>query len=159
MNPHMRQERGAHRCESPKSIFGHRHFARLASLALVSLIALSAWAQENPARNFPSKPIHIIVGFAAGGGNDIVLRLIAPKIAEGLGQPIIVENKPGAQSIVAAEYVSKAAPDGYTLLMGASGPIAMNPATYFKLSYSPLRDFVPISMIGSFPLIMVVNPA
>jgi len=76
-----------------------------------------------------------------------------------LGQPVIVENKPGAQSIVAAEYVAKAAPDGYTLLMGASGPIAMNPATYSKLPYSPLRDFVPISMIGSFPLIMVVNPA
>jgi tripartite-type tricarboxylate transporter receptor subunit TctC len=159
MNLHMLQQRGARRCKSTKPIFGHRLFARLAWIALVSLVALSAWAQENSARNFPSKPIRIIVGYTAGGGNDIVLRLIAPKMAEGLGQPIIVENKPGAQSIVAAEYVAKATPDGYTLLMGASGPIAMNPATYSKLSYSPLRDFVPISMIGSFPLIMVVNPA
>jgi tripartite-type tricarboxylate transporter receptor subunit TctC len=122
------------------------------------LVAASACAQDDPARNFPSRPIRIIVGYAAGGGNDIVMRIIAPKLAEGLGQPVIVENKPGAQSIVAAEYVAKAAPDGYTLLMGASGPIAMNPATYSKLPYSPLRDFAPISMIGSFPLIMVVNP-
>jgi len=123
------------------------------------LLASPGWAQEDAARNFPGKPIRVIVGYAAGGGNDIVMRVIAPKLAEGLGQPVIVENKPGAQSIVAAEYVAKAAPDGYTLLMGASGPIAMNPATYSKLSYSPLRDFVPISMIGSFPLILLVNAA
>ena len=159
MNPHMLQQRSARSCMSSPRVFDHRLFARLAGIALVSLVALSAWAQEDPARNFPGKPIRIVVGYAAGGGNDIVLRLIAPKMAEGLGQPVIVENKPGAQSIVAAEYVAKATPDGYTLLMGATGPIAMNPATYSKLSYSPLRDFVPISMIGSFPLIMVVNPA
>jgi len=131
----------------------------IAGIFAAALLAASVWAQDEPARNFPAKPIRIIVGYAAGGGNDIVLRIVAPKLAEGLGQPVIVENKPGAQSIVAAEYVAKAAPDGYTLLMGASGPIAMNPATYSRLPYSPLRDFVPISMIGSFPLIMVVNPA
>jgi tripartite-type tricarboxylate transporter receptor subunit TctC len=159
MKPQILQQRGAHPCKSIEQVFGHRLCARLGGIAMVSLIALSALAQDDPARNFPSKPIRIIVGYAAGGGNDIVVRLIAPKMAEGLGQPVIVENKPGAQSIVAAEYVAKAAPDGYTLLMGASGPIAMNPATYSKLPYSPLRDFVPISMIGSFPLIMVVNPA
>ena len=131
----------------------------IAGIFAAALLAASVWAQDEPARNFPAKPIRIIVGYAAGGGNDIVMRIVAPKMAEGLGQPVIVENKPGAQSIVAAEYVAKAAPDGYTLLMGASGPIAMNPATYSRLPYSPLRDFVPISMIGSFPLIMVVNPA
>ena len=155
----MLQQRGARPCKSGTPNVGRAFVARLTSIALVWLVAACAWAQEDPARNFPSKPIRIIVGYAAGGGNDIVLRLIAPKMAEGLGQPIIVENKPGAQSIVAAEYVAKAAPDGYTLLMGASGPITINPAIYSKLSYSPLRDFVPISMIGSFPMIMVVNPA
>ena len=124
-------------------------------LVLASLLALPAWAQDN----YPNKPIRIIVGYAAGGGNDIIVRVLSPKMSEGLGQTVIIENKPGAQSIVAAEYVAKAAPDGYTLLMGPTGPIAMNPATYSKLSYSPLRDFVPISMIGSFPLILVVNPA
>ena len=159
MNPQFVQRRDTRPSKSREPVFGHRLFARLAGIALVSLVALSAWAQEDLARNFPGKPIRIIVGYAAGGGNDIVLRLIAPKLAEGLGQAIIVENKPGAQSIVAAEYVAKAAPDGYTLLMGPSGPIALNPAIYSKLSYSPLRDFVPISMIGSFPLIMVVNAA
>jgi tripartite-type tricarboxylate transporter receptor subunit TctC len=159
MNPQFVQRRNTHPRRPREPACAHRLFARLAGIALVSLVALSAWAQEDLARNFPGKPIRIIVGYAAGGGNDIVLRLIAPKLAEGLGQVIIVENKPGAQSIVAAEYVAKAAPDGYTLLMGASGPIAINPATYSKLSYSPLRDFVPISMIGSFPLIMVVNAA
>ena len=157
MNPHMLLQRSARLCKSSTRVFGHRLFARLAGIALASLVAAAACAQDDPARNFPSRPVRIIVGYAAGGGNDIVMRIIAPKMAEGLGQPVVVENKPGAQAIVAAEYVAKAAPDGYTLLMGASGPIAMNPATYSKLPYSPLRDFAPISMIGSFPLIMVVN--
>jgi tripartite-type tricarboxylate transporter receptor subunit TctC len=159
MNPHTPQQRGARPRKSPKPHFGCGLLAWLAGIALATLVAVSAGAQDDSARNFPGKPIRVIVGYAAGGGNDIVMRIIAPKLAEGLGQPVLVENKPGAQSIVAAEYVAKAAPDGYTLLMGASGPIAMNPATYSRLPYSPLRDFVPISMIGSFPLIMVVNPA
>ncbi|MCX7141123.1 MAG: tripartite tricarboxylate transporter substrate binding protein [Proteobacteria bacterium] len=145
--------------ESWTPVFGGNLLAWLAGIALVWLLTAPASAQDDPARNFPNKPIRIIVGYAAGGGNDIVLRLVAPKMAESLGQPVIVENKPGAQSIVAAELVARAAPDGYTLLMGASGPIAINPATYSKLSYSPLRDFAPISMIGSFPLIMLVNSA
>jgi tripartite-type tricarboxylate transporter receptor subunit TctC len=136
-----------------------RWITRACRIALAFLSGASAYAQEDPARTFPNRPIRIIVGYAAGGGNDLVLRVIAPKMAEGLGQAVIVENKPGAQSIVAAELVAKAAPDGYTLLMGATGPIAMNPATYSRLPYAPLRDFVPISMIGSFPLVLLVNPA
>src|SRR4051812_46210560 len=112
-------------------------------------------AQESP---YPNKPIRVVVGYSAGGGNDIIVRVIAPELSKGLGQPVIVDNKPGAQSIIAAEFVAKAAPDGYTLLMGPSGPMAINPATYSKLPYSPQRDFVAISMIGSFPLIAVVNP-
>ena len=132
---------------------------RLIGATLAMLVAACAQAQDDAARNFPNRPIRIIVGYAAGGGNDLVIRVVAPKLAESLGQPVIVENKPGAQSIVAAEFVAKSAADGYTLLMGATGPIAMNPATYSKLPYSPLRDFVPISMIGSFPLVLLVNPA
>jgi tripartite-type tricarboxylate transporter receptor subunit TctC len=114
----------------------------------------SALAQES----YPSKPIRIIVGYSAGGGNDIIVRVMTPELSKGLGQPVIVENKPGAQSIIAAEFVAKAPADGYTLLMGPSGPMTINPATYSKLSYSPQRDFAPISMIASFPLIVVVNP-
>jgi len=117
------------------------------------LVAATAQAQGS----FPNKPIHIVVGFAAGGGNDIIVRVVAPKMSEGLGQPVIIENKPGAQGIISCEYVAKSAPDGYTLLMGPSGPMTMNPAIYSKLSYEPLRDFAPISMIGDFPLILVVS--
>src|SRR5205814_8663993 len=89
--------------------------------------------------------------------NDLVVRVIAPRLGEALGQPVIVDNKPGAQSIIAAELVAKSAPDGYTLLMGPSGPMTINPATYSKLSYSPTRDFAPISMICSFPLLVAVS--
>ena len=124
-----------------------------AGLVLVALAAVPAFAQDG----FPNKPIRLIVGYAAGGGNDIIARVVAGKMGEGLGQPVIIENKPGAQSIIAAEMVAKAAPDGYTILMGPSGPITMNPATYSKLPYAPLRDFVPLSMIGSFPLILVTS--
>ena len=136
-----------------------RFFALFTGIALASLLSATAQAQDDPAKNFPNKPIRLIVGYSAGGGNDIVARVVGAKMADGLGQSVIIENKPGAQSILAAEYVAKAAPDGYTILMGPSGPMTMNPATYSKLPYSPLRDFVPISMIGSFPLILVVSPS
>jgi len=85
------------------------------------------------------------------------VRVLVPKLSEGLGQPVIVENRPGAQGIVSCEIVAKAAPDGATLLMGPSGPMTMNPALYSKLPYDPLKDFAPISMIGDFPLILVVS--
>ena len=124
------------------------------ALASVVLAAAPALAQE-----YPTKPIRVIIGYTTGGGNDLIGRLLQPKMSEGLGQPIIIENKPGAQSIIAAEFVAKAPPDGYTILMGPSGPMTMNPATYAKLPYSPTRDFTPVSMIGSFPLLVVVSPA
>ena len=124
------------------------------SAALVLLFfAACACAQES----YPGKPVRIIVGYSAGGGNDLIVRVMAPRLSEELGQPIIIENKPGAQAIIACEYVAKAPPDGYTLLMGPTGPMAMNPATYSKLPYSPQRDFAPISQIGEFPLIVAVG--
>ena len=126
---------------------------RLLCASLACALSATGLAQES----FPSKPIRIIVGFAAGGGNDIIARVVAPKMSEGLGQPVIIENRPGAQNIIAAEYVAKAPPDGYTLLMGPSGAMTMNPAIYSRLPYAPLRDFIPISMIGDFPLILVVS--
>src|SRR6267154_2590959 len=118
-------------------------------IALLVLLAGAALAQD-----YPTKPIRIIVGYAAGGGNDIIVRVMQPEMSKGLGQPVIVENKPGAQSIIAAETVAKSAPDGYTLLMGPSGPMTINPATYSKLPYSSPRDFAPIGIICSFPLIV-----
>jgi tripartite-type tricarboxylate transporter receptor subunit TctC len=123
-------------------------------LSLVAIIA-PASAQEDSSK-YPARAIHIIVGFAAGGGNDIIARIFGQKLSESLGQPVIVENKPGGGAIVATEYVAKSAPDGYTLLMSASG-ISINPAVYAKLPYDAVRDFVAVSELGSFPLIMVVN--
>ena len=120
---------------------------------------LAALAGPAAAQDYPNKPIRIVVGYSAGGGNDIIVRVMTNELSKGLGQPIIVENKPGAQSIIAAEFVAKSPPDGYTLLMGPSGPMTINPATYSKLPYSPTRDFAPISMLCSFPLIVTVNPA
>jgi tripartite-type tricarboxylate transporter receptor subunit TctC len=124
----------------------------LAAVAL-ALVAGTAFAQEP----YPSKPIRILVGYAAGGGNDIIVRVMQPEMQKGLGQPVVVENKPGAQSIIAAELASRAPADGYTLFMGPSGPMTINPATYSKLSYSPTRDFAPISMICEFPLLVTVD--
>src|ERR1700743_1098454 len=115
----------------------------------------AALAQDDPAK-YPTRTIHIIVGFAAGGGNDVIARIYAQRLSEDLGQPVIVENKPGAGAIVATEYVSKAAPDGYTLLIGASGMV-INQSLYAKLPYDSVRDFVAISELASFPLLLVVN--
>ncbi|HEU4352445.1 MAG TPA: tripartite tricarboxylate transporter substrate binding protein [Burkholderiales bacterium] len=124
-------------------------------IAVVSCVLAVAPAAAQD--SYPSKPIRIIVGYSAGGGNDIIVRVMQPELAKGLGQPVVVENRPGAQSIVAAELVAKSPADGYTLLMGPSGPMTINPATYSKLPYHPQRDFAPISMICSFPLIVVVS--
>jgi tripartite-type tricarboxylate transporter receptor subunit TctC len=121
------------------------------------LLTAPAFAQEDPSK-YPSRAIHIIVGFAAGGGNDIIARVFGQKLSESLGQPVIVENKPGGGAIVATEYVAKSQPDGYTLLMSASG-ISINPAVYAKLPYDAINDFVAVSELASFPLIMIVNGA
>src|SRR6476619_5838724 len=111
-------------------------------LGWVAVLA-PATAQEDAAK-YPSKPIRMIVGFAAGGGNDIIARAFGQKLSESLGQPVIVENKPGGGAIVATDYVAKSAPDGYTLLMSASG-ISVNPALYNKLPYDAVNDFVAVS--------------
>jgi tripartite-type tricarboxylate transporter receptor subunit TctC len=128
----------------------------LGSLVLGAMAPSPASAQEDPAK-YPTRPIHIVVGFTPGGGNDILARIVGQKLSEGLGQPVVIDNKPGAGAIVATEYVAKAAPDGYTLLVGASGAMTINPAVYAKLNYDSIRDFVPLSELGSFPLILIVN--
>jgi len=127
---------------------------RFRSAALCLLFFAASICAQEP---YPGRPVRIVVGYSAGGGNDLIVRVMAPRLSEGLGQPVIIENKPGAQAIIACEYVAKASPDGYTLLMGPTGPMAMNPATYSKLPYSPQRDFAPISQIGQFPLIVAVG--
>jgi tripartite-type tricarboxylate transporter receptor subunit TctC len=129
-------------------------FAACLGFVAANTAIAPASAQEDPAK-YPTRAIHIVVGFAAGGGNDIIARIFGQKLSESLGQPVIVDNKPGGGAIVATEYVAKSAPDGYTLLMSASG-ISINPAVYAKLPYDAIKDFVPVSELGSFPLIMIV---
>ena len=128
----------------------------MAGLQVTPLLQVSVQAQT-PTPTFPAKPVRVIVGYSAGGGNDVIMRIVGQKLGENLGQPVVIDNKPGAASIIAAEYVAKSAPDGYTLLMGPSGPMVFNPALYPKLPYSPQKDFAPIGLIGAFPLMLVVN--
>lgn len=108
------------------------------------------------AQDFPSRPISWVVGFSPGGISDQGARMVAKTFGEKLGQPVIVENKPGAGGIVAAEYVASSKPDGYTVLYGANGVMAANVSLYKKLSYDPLKSFTLIHGMGSSPLVMVV---
>jgi len=111
------------------------------------------------AQTFPVKPVRLIVGFPPGGGNDILARLVGARMQDAWGQSVIVDNKPGANAIIGTELVAKSAPDGYTLLVGASGAMTFNPGLYDKLPYDPVRDFAPITMLGSFPLILSIHPS
>ena len=127
--------------------------AALAALCLTPCWQAPAFAQTQ----YPDRPIRIVVGFTPGGGNDIIARVFGQKLSESLGQPVIIENKPGAGAMLATEYVARSAPDGYTLLVGASGAMTISPAVYEKMTYDTMRDFKPVSSLGSFPLILIVN--
>ncbi len=126
------------------------------SACLGLAVIASARAQEDPSK-YPTRAIRIVVGFTPGGGNDLIARIVGQKLSESVGQPVVIDNKPGGGAIVATEYVAKSQPDGYTLLIGASGAMAINPAVYAKLPYDPVKDFIPITELGSFPLILIVN--
>src|SRR5882672_3382960 len=126
---------------------------------LATFLVLCAAAAGALAQVYPSKLIRIVVGFPPGGGNDIIARMVGAQMQEAWGQPVVIDNTPGAHSIIAAEFVAKSAADGYTLLVNATGGMSVNPVLYAKLPYDSLKDFVPISMVGSFPLVLVVNPA
>jgi tripartite-type tricarboxylate transporter receptor subunit TctC len=125
------------------------------------LAALAAAAGLLPAASFaqawPSKPLHLIVPYAPGGPVDLSARLLAPKLQEALGQPVVVENRPGAGGNIGAELVARSAPDGYTLVMGAIATHAINPALYPKLGYDPVRDFRHVALLVQVPNVLVVN--
>ncbi|GGC60150.1 exported protein [Siccirubricoccus deserti] len=125
--------------------------------ALLASAALPFAAQARTSGGaWPDRPVRLVVPYTPGGANDILARLYGQRLAERLGQPFVVENRPGAQAILGAELVARAVPDGHTLLIGASGPIVFNPATYDRLPYDPLRDFAPVSLLAAFPLVLVV---
>ena len=136
-----------------------RKLVATAALSLAASLATLAPALSWAQAAWPNKAVRIVVPYAPGGANDILARVVAEKLAPVLGQPVLVENKPGAGAAVGTEFVVKAAPDGYTLLMAASGPIVFNPALVAKLAYNPITDLVPISLAGSFPMILAVNEA
>ncbi|MBI4292508.1 MAG: tripartite tricarboxylate transporter substrate binding protein [Betaproteobacteria bacterium] len=128
-------------------------------LGLFLALAFVFAAGESAAQAYPNKPIKIVVGFQPGGGTDVTTRLVATKLSDVLGQPIIVENKPGAEARISTEYVAKAAPDGYTLLAGASGQMVFNPGLFAPLPYDHENAFVPITLLNSDPLVFAVNPS
>ena len=124
------------------------------NLAVVLLLA----AGSALAQGFPSKPIHMVVAFPPGGSTDLAARALGEKLAAALGQPVVIDNKPGASGNIGAEAVAKSAPDGHTLFMAATS-FATAPAFFQKLSWDPLRDFAPVSLVATVPIIVVVNPS
>ncbi|HSU77043.1 MAG TPA: tripartite tricarboxylate transporter substrate binding protein [Burkholderiales bacterium] len=108
---------------------------------------------------YPAKPVHMIIPFAPGGASDFVGRIMQPKLAELLGQPIIVENKPGAAGSIGAEVAAKSAPDGYTIFLGNVGSVSINPGVYPKLGINPVKDFIAVTQVVDVPSILIVHPS
>jgi tripartite-type tricarboxylate transporter receptor subunit TctC len=131
---------------------------RLPCRLLIILIAAAVPCGVT-AQSYPAKSIRMIVPFTPGGSTDIVARVIAQKIGEAMGVQVLIDNRPGAGGNIGTEAVAKSAPDGYTLLMGHIGTMAVNPALYVRLPYDPLRDFAPVSLVAIVPNLLVVHPA
>ena len=127
---------------------------RLLLGALVMLLASGAGAQD-----YPTRPIRLVVAFAPGGTTDFMARLIAEKVKPHLGQTVVVENKPGANGAIGADYVAKAEPDGYTLFFSTAGALAINPSMRSDLPYDPIKDFAPVSPIARNTVLFAINPA
>ena len=128
---------------------------RILALALLAWLAAGTAA----AQNFPTKQVRVIVGLTAGGTTDLVSRILAQKLGEAWGQNVIVDNRPGASGMIGADLVAKAAPDGYTLLITPQTSIAVAPALYGKAPYDSVKDFAPVTLVGSTPLLMIVHPS
>ena len=132
----------------------------LGAMKKAFLAALLALAAAHPvlAQSWPAKPVKIVVAFTAGGTTDIMARTLAQRLSEQFGQPFVIENKPGAGGNIGTEYVARAAPDGYTLIVNSVGPMAVNPTLYKWLPYDPLTDLVPVAQISDVPNVLVVHP-
>jgi tripartite-type tricarboxylate transporter receptor subunit TctC len=129
-----------------------------AALAALAMLACGSFAQAAD-DDYPSRPVTLVVTFPPGGGNDAMARLIAAKMSAALRRQFVVENRAGAGGSLGTRAVAKAAPDGYTLLLGFSGTMAINPSLYKNVGYDPQKDFVPIGLIASTPSVLVANPA
>jgi tripartite-type tricarboxylate transporter receptor subunit TctC len=129
---------------------------RVATLSVLTVFmpGMTAFAQT-----YPTRSVRMIVPFAPGGGSDIIARVLAPHMSGLLGQQVIIDNRPGAGTIIGAEIAAKAPPDGYTLFLGITGTMAINPSMYRKLPYDPVRDFAAVGLVGTGPNVLVVHPA
>lgn len=129
-----------------------RQIAQFAALSILALCAAPALAQD-----WPQKPIRLIVPFPAGGGTDIIGRVVGNKLSDLLKQPVIIENKPGAGGNLGVDAGAKSAPDGYTLVLGQTSNLAINPSLYRSLPYDPVKDLIPVALLADAPLVMVVG--
>lgn len=111
------------------------------------------------AQDYPSRPINLIVGFPPGGSNDIVARILAPRLGEALGQPVVVVNKPGSNALIGTDFVAKAPPDGYTITLASASPLVIAPATYAKLPFDPIKDLQGITTVAATPELVAVHPS
>ncbi|MDD2545417.1 MAG: tripartite tricarboxylate transporter substrate binding protein [Burkholderiaceae bacterium] len=127
--------------------------------AAVALVGATASIQVFSAEPFPSKPVKIVVAYAAGGGTDALVRAVGAQLSTQLGQPILVDNRPGGGAVIAAEAVAKSPPDGHTLFSADNGSLIFNTALFKKLPYNPIKDFSPIGLMARDPLVLAVNPA
>ena len=127
---------------------------------LLSIAAVAAVSSlPAAAQTYPAKPVRVIIPFPAGGGADIFGRLVGRKLQDMLGQTFVIDNRAGASGIIGCEFVARAPPDGYTLLMGTTGTHSTNPAVYPKLPYDPIKDFEPISLVAESPFVLLVHPS
>jgi tripartite-type tricarboxylate transporter receptor subunit TctC len=132
-----------------------RNILRLAAgFAMVPAVSHLAWSQ-----NYPTRQVTLIAPWPAGGAVDALCRILAPSLSDRLGKPVVVENRPGAGSVIGTAAGAKAAPDGHTLVMGGSGSLAIGPTLYKSVLYDPASDFEPVALIGQVPFVLVVNPS
>ncbi|MBI3068301.1 MAG: tripartite tricarboxylate transporter substrate binding protein [Betaproteobacteria bacterium] len=136
-------------------MIGNKHLF----IGCAAAVLVASGAGEARAQAYPAKPVRFIVPFAPGGSSDILARAISQKLAEGLGQPVVIDNRGGAGGNIGAEVAAKAAPDGYTVFFSTSGVVNVNPSLYRKLAFDPARDFAPVSIVASLPNMLVVHPS
>ena len=136
-----------------------RHFARTLCASGFAALSIAALAQAGAPTDFPKQPIHVVVTFPPGGSTDAVLRMIVPRLDARLGQPVIVDNRPGAGGNIGLSIVAKAQPDGYTLGVGAAGGLSANVSLYAKMPFDPVKDLKPVTMLAAIPFVIVGNPS
>src|SRR3984885_2636800 len=127
-------------------------------LVVGALLALAA-SFGATAQNYPTRAIRLIVPYPPAGANDLLARMLGERLTAAWGQPVVVDNRPGANGLIGVELAKHSAPDGYSLLIGATGTHAVNPALYRKLPYDPVADFAPITLVASAPIVLIVNPS